>query len=71
MTPTKAKDSMQRTALTTEQQQALRTLLAAHKLATETGLFDIMQAECKSPDSINDVCDAAEWIDADEADAGR
>lgn len=43
---------------TTEQVAALRNLKAALRLATDTGLFDELVADCKSPDSINDLCDA-------------
>lgn len=44
--------------LTPFQKDILDDLLDALGLATASGLLDIMQEHCKSPDSINDVCDA-------------
>jgi hypothetical protein len=38
---------------------ALEHLRAAMTEATEAGLLDELQSICRSPDSINDVCDAA------------
>lgn len=41
-----------------DQRSALQMLAAAFHAATESGLFDQLQPECRSPDSINDVADA-------------
>ncbi|WP_044275861.1 hypothetical protein [Burkholderia gladioli] len=49
---------VQSSRFTSEQVSALRMLAAAHARATDVGLFDEIVADCKSPDSVNDVCDA-------------
>lgn len=49
---------VQSSRFTSEQVGALRMLAAAHGRATDVGLFDEIVGDCKSPDSINDVCDA-------------
>ena len=49
--------------LTPEQRYALTLLSDAMTLATNSGLFDVLMTDCKSPDSINDVCDAVTTLD--------
>jgi hypothetical protein len=39
--------------------EVLTALRRALREATDAGLLDELQAYCNSPDSINDVCDAA------------
>ncbi|PNE59578.1 hypothetical protein A8H39_00050 [Paraburkholderia fungorum] len=50
--------------LTAEQVDALQLLKVALAAATDSGLFDELLANCKSPDSINDVCDAVAELEA-------
>jgi hypothetical protein len=45
-------------AMSEEQKKALGDLGQALLRATLCGLLDEIQGDCKSPDSINDVCDA-------------
>ena len=48
---------------TTEQQrQALVALQKALLTATHEGMLDMLQPECANPDSINDVCNAVDWL---------
>lgn len=44
--------------MSAEQLAALEVLKLASRMATDCGLFDILVADCKDPDSVNDVCDA-------------
>lgn len=44
--------------LAAEQVEALQLINVALSVATNSGLFDELLAHCKSPDSINDLCDA-------------
>lgn len=48
--------------LDAQQKAALKKLIDAHQVATNTGLFDEMYINCDNPDSINDVCDAADYM---------
>ncbi|MGF6603986.1 hypothetical protein P3T23_008741 [Paraburkholderia sp. GAS448] len=50
--------------LTAEQVDALQLLKAALSVATDSGLLDELLADRKSPDSINDVCDAVAELEA-------
>jgi hypothetical protein len=49
--------------LTAEQIDALQLLKAALSAATDSGLFDELLADCKNPDSINDLCDAVAGLE--------
>lgn len=48
--------------LNAQQRAALKQLIDAYQVATDTGLFDEMVINCDNPDSINDVCDAADYM---------
>lgn len=43
------------------QYKSLEKLNAAIRDADDAGLFDILQGDCESPDSINDVIDAVAY----------
>jgi hypothetical protein len=48
--------------LTREQVAVLGSLQNALHAATDCGLLDVLQDATKSPDSISDVCDAADAL---------
>ncbi|MBN3777042.1 hypothetical protein G3O06_05600 [Burkholderia sp. Ac-20345] len=47
-------------SLSSEQTGALYALQAAFTVSTDSGLFDELVGACKSPDSINDLCDVVQ-----------
>jgi hypothetical protein len=50
-------------ALTDEQRRVLTELNEVLNKATNNGLLDVLVADCKNPDSLNDFCDAVTYAD--------
>ena len=51
-----------RVTLTFPQHEALSWLSNILDEATKTGLLDVLQPYCRSPDAINDVCEAVTFL---------
>lgn len=49
--------------LTTDQKRVLTKLNEVLNEATNVGLLDVIVADCKNPDSLNDFCDAVTYVE--------